>query len=204
MEEPRSFDDVQRSLQNSLDRIEGEVGRILEGTTSAENAEQILESLDARAEDLCRAIERLNASLDEFETNSTCDLNALAESALAEQLDQVAHPVVVNSAWYTGLPHLEIPADSVTSALEQAIRLSLEFAGRGGEARFETSAVGDDVRFSADVSRHETDSIDLDTFVARFASVTDFVELLGGGFQIDVVDGASLGLELRLPAGVEA
>ena len=197
-----NLNDIQKTLQRTLGRIEDEVGKLLEDPDGIFNPDQLLDSLDERADDLCRVIEQMNDTLGELDNEELADLNAMADAALTRRLDNVSFPVVVNTSWDTDIPALTIPGEALFSTLDQLLRMAIDQAGHGGELQIRSHRFDDQAIVEIEVLAGEPTASNSKPTDLRYGALTEFVADLGGALEVND-DDQVLRLELRLPVGIE-
>ncbi len=202
MDSSRNLDDIQSALESTLAGIENELGKILDGTAEVMDPDSVLDGLDGRADELCRALESMNDSLEQLESNEGADLSGIAAASLANQMDAISFPVVVSSEFDSDIPTLSVPTLSTHSAVDKSTRLALEFAGHGGELRIRTCRADDLALFTVQAIHNDSTPVDASEYELRLGSVKDFVTALGGEFTIEA-EADSLQFEMCLPVGVE-
>ena len=202
--QPRSLDELHRSLKSILGELEGDLGTILDGAEGSDPA-AILNRLDERMGELDGALRDLRTAL-ETAPSSGGNFNLMLEKALDEVLVLLEIPLVIRAAWEGDLPAVgESNSEPISAAMRRILSLAARHAGPGGELKLKTNCHDGQVLLHVDVVCHDTDHMSRpqEPMYLRCRSVEEFVRDLGGRFHLTDGPDHSMHLVVQFDVGVE-
>lgn len=177
--------DVGQSIDDALTDLEARVEAAMDDGLCPIDPDVTLEGLEASAAALCDSLSELDAELENASRATACDLHAVTTAVVERQTDAIAYPVIVRTQIERGRAEVPVTAEALTSIVAQIVKLSLAFAGAGGEISLRSESAAGTARLAIEAIRSEP--IDSDPALS-FASAIGFAEDLGGSLDVENVD----------------
>lgn len=200
------LDALQDALKRSLGDLEQSIGSIHDGSFQ-QDPQRLLDSLGPKNEALDELLSQLTSTLEELTEVSPVEINQLVRRALPDLLARVGYPLIVSSRLDSSMPAVEAPVQPLHAAIERVLDVAGSHAGPGGQISVRTSSGEETAELYLDAEPHERDpqrELTGESLRMRCASVDQFIQDLGGGFQAEVEESGRLHILVQLSTRVEA
>ena len=198
-----SLETLESQIRRDLAMVQQDLDALLSSEPAMPEPE-VDEGFTANVSRIEETMGDLRRALDRLTSVGPVDLSKIASKVLSELLLDLEKPLVLTVQWDEALAKPTVAAEALSSVIGRMMRLVVRIVEPGDGIRIQTLREDDDA-----VLRIEVDPSDpwgrpqwVDELSLRCRSVGDFVEELGGRFDLDVSDGLLLELRLDLIARV--
>lgn len=198
MELERNFEGLTARLTECLGRIEAEAFRLQRANHTGHLADANCDLIEEATGELQQLVATLVETVDTGLTGQS-DLNQVAARAVQNAVRRSPLPLVVRTRLREGLPPVSCAAEHLAAVLDRALSLAAGHAGAGGIVQLESQACGLEVTLAITVESHGNGVASRE----RGHTLQEFVEVLGGKCNLEVVNQGGLLLTIQMPAVLE-